>query len=625
MTRIGSKCLEGDMDIRNNLLVEVGAKLGIEAYARVASAFMASGVGLFPNSHAGIRKPIGLTEEQKALASKHGDVHTAVEWYLKWHATQKLPDDAERCFNILCFKKMFSFLDRNSYFAKSMTALDELPWALRLQVALGFTFQKDIVCVFGTRCVTCHINEDPRRVKCGGLAYLNAEVEISKASVCHDAKERDKGSWMVYVKTARFPHVSALSVLPPNIAAWFSHFHFRQEKEFDFREAFCCLLDDPRRIAEFTALLIATDKGGVMNSNLAAKSSIETMPPSSEQHRVIPSPAGAATSSTQQHRAAPSDAAASMVAVKNQTDAREGPRFACSHELVRRVNDILKGACDVETGELVQTLKSIGKRWPHLKEAAKSLAEEVMKADAPIHGDTTRKDLAALLEMLLKGRTDFSNRKKRIRKYVYHLHVNAVKELFGDTKPQPGECVKMSLVQQEGLLRRALNGMDGSENGPQAIQTMSTNIASTQIEKTVNEMANNKAKKRLDKARQRIDPHSRTMTWAVKDDIRDEVRAAGVRENEVEKQAQWIWKEYCFQLDIYRNKDREEGTMAEFVRFWLQKGFCWDQCKDLLWTLKKCHRKPPRQISPGFREETRKRLREEVARTYVPNPKRRAR
>ena len=56
----------------------------------------------------------------------------------------------------------------------------------------------------------------------------------------------------------RFPHVVALTVLPTNIAAWFSHFRWPQEDEFDFAVVFRSLLFDPRRIeslSEFVTLL----------------------------------------------------------------------------------------------------------------------------------------------------------------------------------------------------------------------------------------------------------------------------------------------------------------------------------------------------------------------------------
>ena len=95
VTRVGDTCLAGDMDINSALLAEVGSTLGVGAYARVASAFIASGVDLFSNPHAGVRQPIGLTDEHLALASKHGDVHTAVKWYFNWGPDQSvLSEDA---------------------------------------------------------------------------------------------------------------------------------------------------------------------------------------------------------------------------------------------------------------------------------------------------------------------------------------------------------------------------------------------------------------------------------------------------------------------------------------------------------------------------------------------------
>ena len=69
MTRIGYKCLEGDMDISGALLVEVGTRLGVGVCARVASAFIASGVDLFSNPHVGVGQPIGLSEKHLAPVS----------------------------------------------------------------------------------------------------------------------------------------------------------------------------------------------------------------------------------------------------------------------------------------------------------------------------------------------------------------------------------------------------------------------------------------------------------------------------------------------------------------------------------------------------------------------------
>ena len=94
------------MEIRSILLVEVGDRLGVAVYARIASAYIAAGIDLFSNPHAGIEQDIGLTKDQLEFASEHGDIHTAVKWYLKWLPHKSLPKDQEECFNPLCFRKM---------------------------------------------------------------------------------------------------------------------------------------------------------------------------------------------------------------------------------------------------------------------------------------------------------------------------------------------------------------------------------------------------------------------------------------------------------------------------------------------------------------------------------------
>ena len=42
VTRIGSTCLEGNMEIRSALIVEIGIRLVVGVYARIASTFKAS-------------------------------------------------------------------------------------------------------------------------------------------------------------------------------------------------------------------------------------------------------------------------------------------------------------------------------------------------------------------------------------------------------------------------------------------------------------------------------------------------------------------------------------------------------------------------------------------------------
>ena len=90
----------------------------------------------------------------------------------------------------------------------------------------------------------------------------------------------------------------------------------------------------------------------------------------------------------------------------------------------------------------------------------------------------------------------------------------------------------------------------------------------------LDETLGDKAKKRLNKARQMVDKNGFTMTWVVKDDVIDMVEAesvttlrhlpSDVAKAEVERRAQRIWDnpvhKVCFPLDIYRTAQGKEGT-----------------------------------------------------------------
>ena len=158
---------------------------------------------------------------------------------------------------------------------------------------------------------------------------------------------------------------------------------------------------------------------------------------------------------------------------------------------------------------------------------------------------------------------------------------------------------------------------DGSETTMQLIDGVSSQVASIGVSKGLNEICGEKAKKRLRKARQYIDPNLKTMSFVVKDDIIDMVKCKGVTDQaEVERRAQRIWEEACFTLQIYRTTQGEEGTLAEFMCHWLQSGYSWEASSAHLETLSRTTRK--RALSRSFRENAMKRLRANVARTYDP-------
>ena len=64
-----------------------------------------------------------------------------------------------------------------------------------------------------------------------------------------------------------------------------------------------------------------------------------------------------------------------------------------------------------------------------------------MRATAPTHGDTARKDLVAFLMMLLHGRSDIAKMHRKVKTFVYSLQVDALNELSGATRRSPGERI----------------------------------------------------------------------------------------------------------------------------------------------------------------------------------------
>ena len=302
-------------------------------------------------------------------------------------------------------------------------------------------------------------------------------------------------------------------------------------------------------------------------------------------------------------------------------DASEDLGLACPQYLLARVCGILHGDCDVDTSELVQIIKHIGSTSVNLTEDANSLVEDAMTADGPTHGDTTRKDMGKLLKMFLRDRPEIQRMNRKIKEFVYSLHVQALTAQSGPGMRSPGEC--MTLSQQEELLLRALrcggvgdSQADDSESALHVLDSVSSTIASTYITKSPNEIQGVKAKKRVKKARQKIHKHCFTMTWVVMEDVIDMVKAEGVKSQaEVERRAQRIWKEECFPLDIYHTAEGQEGTQAEFMCNWLRSGQSWAECKTRLATLS-LSAVPKREVSPSFRVHAMKRLRENAAKTY---------
>ena len=116
-----------------------------------------------------------------------------------------------------------------------------------------------------------------------------------------------------------------------------------------------------------------------------------------------------------------------------------------------------------------------------------------------------------------------------------------------------------------------------------------------------------------------IDKHFFTMSFVVLDDVIEMVKDEGVTDMaEAERRAQRIWEEVCFTLEIYHTAQGEEGTLAEFMCAWLQAGYSWQASFAHLRTLFPTTRK--RALPPETRAVAMKRLREDAAHTYDPQP-----
>ena len=581
------------MDIRGALFVEVATKLGVQVYARIAAAFIATGMDLFSSPVLGDKKITPLTDDQRKLAAPEGDVHTAVKWYLKWSQVKSLPVDQEACFNIMCFWKMQSYLSRKD--ERPVIASDAPGWELPLSVALAFAFQKNIVCQHGNRCVTCHIDVDARRRDVDTpLQFVNTEVTISQRSVIYSDGECDgkSSSWLVYVRVGRFPHVVALTVLPTNIAAWFSHFSWPHDDKFDFAVVFRSLLYDPRRIDSLSEFATLLGGGDVADELLMLTDEGDA---------------------AEQHRAA-------------VTSNDEAPHLYCPHALLIRVREILNDDCDVSTNELVQVLKRIERDTPFLAWDAKRLVEAVIRVDAPFQRDTTRKDLVAILMMVLRNRVQGSKKRKRIKTFVYGLHVAALQQLSGRKRRLPGEIRTLSLVDQEGLLRQVLGGgvvEDNEESemtsAMQRIDRVSSEIANTKVVEGIRQICSRKARKRMSKVRERVNIQSLTPMWIVHEDVIAEVKAGGVTDDrDAEVIAQRYWKDFCFPPDIYRTAEGDQATQAEFICQWMRAGISWDDCITYLKTLR-IVKDSKRECPWAIREASMKRLKDNISQTYRPS------
>ena len=293
-------------------------------------------------------------------------------------------------------------------------------------------------------------------------------------------------------------------------------------------------------------------------------------------------------------------------------------------ELIDRVQTMLGGDCGVNSSELVQTLRQIGNKWPYLATAAKTLAEAVMKENAPTHNGTPQKDVMYLLRILLNGRTACNKQHRRLKAYLHDQKMKFVTQGNGG-----GRGIGFNLLDHEVLLQQVLasgssgdNQEDGSESGGEVLNNVASRIANTDVRKSKNEVQKQKIKKRLLLTRQMLDPKNGSWKFVIQEDFRNKFKAEGKDEKETHRRAQNIWSEFCFPLDIYRTRDGLTGTQAELMSEYLIAGDPWDTAKakvqKLSVVLDEEGKPSKRKIDETFKEDAIKRLRNTVATDYAP-------
>ena len=222
------------------------------------------------------------------------------------------------------------------------------------------------------------------------------------------------------------------------------------------------------------------------------------------------------------------------------------------------------------------------------------------------------------LLFLLGGRFDAPNYRRKLKTFVYDLHLDMLKSL--------GEKNYLSLADQEDLVAKALlsgctgggvSNEDDSEGALQVINSLSTHIAAVPVTRGRAQVCSNKAKKRLNKTRQMVSSRSghHSLSFVTHDDVIAMVMDGGVtNQAAAQKRAQQIWDKDCFTLEIYLHADGTQGTQAEFVCQWLHDGYTMAASIAHLSTLTETTLK--RSRTPTSRREAMKRARQIVEMTY---------
>lgn len=207
---MGERALQGSMDIRINVMIEVAKLLHLEDHAQVAAAFIASKLDLFVDTMPELRGQAGLSGAQLELAVGHSDVHTAVALYLRWKVqSRQLAEGEHKLVRIVCLRKMESTLAERNHEFDVAASLSAPHWEDRLTIAIAFAFQKNIVCQQGSVYASPHAQADSRRNACDPqLRQCQHTVQVSPMSLCApQPSATTTTSWLVYLGAGRFPYI----------------------------------------------------------------------------------------------------------------------------------------------------------------------------------------------------------------------------------------------------------------------------------------------------------------------------------------------------------------------------------------------------------------------------------
>ena len=149
------------------------------------------------------------------------------------------------------------------------------------------------------------------------------------------------------------------------------------------------------------------------------------------------------------------EATSSVPVIASEDGGAQRPkRGVRSAALLDEVNEILNNECGVDNSQLVSILRGIGAHSENLAEEANAVAEGAMTAQAPIHGNTVRKDLVQHLMRLLHGSGSEAivRLHRKVKTFVFNMHTDWRKKLFGS-----GDVNPLTLEQQEYLLKQYAN------------------------------------------------------------------------------------------------------------------------------------------------------------------------